>query len=122
MGKNDGEGKVITAGAGEAAAELPSEQEEYLKSVTQELKRREQRLARADQEIQELEFELAKLNTGRAAHRGDASGLSSAEAYKRTLRERMAKARQERVEAQQDLDKARERKRSIEAEMEARGE
>lgn len=119
MGRNEGEGKVITAGAGESAEEASGEQGEYLKNVTQELKKREQRLARVEQEIQELEFALTKLNSGRAAHRGDATGISSAEAYKKTLRERLAKARQSKAEAQDDVDKARERKRAVEAEIKA---
>lgn len=93
-----------------------TQDQEYLNSVVLELKRREQRLAKIDEEIQKLEFELRELSADRIAKRGDALRLGSLEAYKKGVRGKLGKAKSSRVEAAQDVERARERKRSLEQE------
>jgi hypothetical protein len=122
LGKGDGEGKLLNSvDTGSEQGALDGD-EEYLKVVLQEVKKREQRLTRVEQERRGYEAELAKLGADRAAQRGDASVMRSAEAFKRTMRERILKARAEEEEARRDLDKALERKRLMENELKARTE
>ncbi len=116
----DGSPRVLTTvTAGQAAKGQPEGvDDEYLRSVLQEVLRREQRLAKLEEERRLLDFELAKLSADRVAKRGDAGSMRVLESFRKSLQVKALALEQGRAEARKDLERALERKREVEAEME----
>jgi len=94
----------------------------YLSRVVAELRQREQRLAALEERIRLVEFELAGAGMERRLIRGDAAGMAGAEAFRRSRRRQLEDLRRERAEAAADVERARERRATVEAELREEGE
>ena len=116
----DGSSRVLSPGSSGTGATGEREQidEEYVRNVLQEVKRREQRLAKLDEERQRLDFEVAKLSSERAVQRGDAASLRVLQAFRKSLQAKGLLLDQSRSEAKRDLERALERKRQVEEDFE----
>lgn len=89
----------------------------YLSRILAELREREQRLAALEERIRLVEFELAGAGMERRLIRGDAAGMAGAEAFCRSRRQQLEALRRERAEAAADVERARERRAMVEAEL-----
>jgi hypothetical protein len=90
---------------------------EYLEKVEQELKKREQLLNRLNKEVSEIEYRLRQRSERRKFLDGNALKMSSADSYRRQLRTELAKKEKERDAARVDVEKARERRDMVKAEL-----
>lgn len=95
--------------------------DEYLQQIVRELERREQRVVALEEEERRLQFELAKHSVTRTAMRGSAFALRTADSYNRALRGELEKVRAALSEAREERNRAEERKRIREQELDAQG-
>jgi hypothetical protein len=97
------------------------EAREYLQQVLTELRRREELLAKIDAEILIIETKLHETVTSRTLREGSALRITSGESLKSVLRERLKRLKKERAVSAEDVQRALDRKRLVEEELEALG-
>lgn len=93
----------------------------YLDEVEAELRRREFLLANCQRELFELEFKLKETRSSRGVIAGDAFKVSTIEEFRTLLRARIALKKKDLKMFLEDVERARERKGSVEAEIETIG-
>ena len=93
------------------------EAERYLLEIIEELQRREKRLHELDCEIRALEFKLKHISGRKGLLSGDAFQLAAADSFKQSLRGKLRSKMMERDSAQEEVKKARDRRKLVEEEL-----
>ena len=90
---------------------------EYLVKVTDELVKREERLALMESEIAQLEFKLKETKSTRAISSGDISSVGAIVRYRAHLKEQVLRKKAAARELNEDVLKARQRHNDVLAEI-----
>ena len=94
-----------------------AELENYQRKVLDEIQRRQERLARIERELDELEQKLRQAGGRTSVLSGDAAKISVSAAYAATLRRAADKKRLEQEQAQADLQRAGDRLEQVKQEL-----
>jgi predicted nucleic acid-binding Zn-ribbon protein len=99
------------------SSENLTELQDYLLRVLEELHKREQALYRIDNTIASLERKLGTLSSQRGVLRGDATAVVATEMFRNRVRRELVACTSERRIAQEEVQRARDRKTAIEQEL-----
>ena len=91
---------------------------EYLDEVQKELNRRQHMLHQATMDLERLEHELQTIEATAAVFRGTTAAIVQSEAYRNVLRQKIVAQRAKRAGIIEEVQRAQERKKSVEEELE----